>query len=343
MHQFRNDYSEGACPEVLDALVRTNAEQHVGYTDDEWCRRAADAVRAEVGRPDAAVRFAPGGTAANILAVSGLCEAFEGPICAADGHIVTHETGSIEATGRRVLYTRDAYGVLTPEGADEVYRFQTSQGIHMTRPGMVYISDTSEFGHVWTAAEFDAACDWADARNLPVYVDGARMASAMTAPGADLTIEHIASRAAAFTLGGTKAGLLFGEAMVINHPGLAEKYGYLCKRTGALTAKGRLLGVQFAAALETGAYWRYARRANELACELRTGLVDAGFEPYVNTTGNQQFFWTSVAEGEKIADACGCEVFLDAGERRVMRFITSWATTAEDVTEAVAFARSVKE
>ena len=342
MHQFRNDYSEGACPEVLDALVRTNAEQHPGYTDDDWCRRAADVIREEVGRPDAEVRFAPGGTAANILAVSGLCEAFEGPVCAADGHIVTHETGSIEATGRRVLYTADKNGVLTPEAAEEVWRTQTSQGIHMTRPGMVYFSDTTELGHVWTRAEFDAVCDWADSHGLPVYVDGARMASAMTAPGADRDIKHIAARAAAFTLGGTKAGLLFGEAMVVNHTGLAEKYGYLCKRTGALTAKGRLLGVQFAAALETGAYWRHARRANELACKLRDGLSAAGFEPYIDTCGNQQFFWTTADEGEAFATNLGCETFVDAGARRVMRFITSWATTEQDVDEAIGYARSLK-
>ena len=342
LRQFRNDYSEGACPEVLDALVRTNAEQHVGYTDDAWCRRAADLIREEVGRPDADVRFVPGGTPANILCVSGLCEDYEGPVCAADGHIATHETGSIEATGRRILATRDEFGVLSPESVEEVCRTQAALGIHSTKPAMLYFSDTSEYGHVLTCAEFDALCDAAEKHSLAVYVDGARMASAMTAPGSDLTIQHLAERADAFTLGGTKAGLLFGEAVVINSKRLSEKFGYLMKRAGALTAKGRLLGVQFAAAFETGAYWRHARRANELACRLAAGFEEAGFKPYVETTGNQQFFWATSAEAERLARTLGCEICLDAGSEKVVRFVTSWATSEQDVDGALAFARELK-
>lgn len=343
LHQFRNDYSEGACPEVLDALIRSNAEQHAGYGEDAWCERAADLIRAEVGREDACVRFVPGGTAANALCVSGLCEDFEGPICAADGHIATHETGAVEACGRRILATRDEQGILRPESVERLYREQTVFGIHSTRPAMLYFSDTSELGHVYTRAEFDALCDVAERHGLAVYVDGARMASAMTAPGGDLDIRHIAERADAFTLGGTKAGLLFGEAVVINNRRLADKFGYLCKRSGSLTAKGRLLGVQFCAAFETGAYWRYARRANELACRLREGLVAAGYEPYSDTTGNQQFFWTTPEQGEKLAHELGCETFSNTGERRVMRFITSWATEQAHVDEAVAFAASLQK
>ena len=99
MHQFRNDYSEGAAPAILDALVRTNLEQCVGYGTDEHCSRAAELIRAEIGQPDASVTFVPGGTPANILAITSLTEEFEGPLCAADAHPTIHETGAIEARG----------------------------------------------------------------------------------------------------------------------------------------------------------------------------------------------------------------------------------------------------
>ena len=116
MHQFRNDYSEGAAPAILDALVRTNAEQCPGYGEDAHCARAAELIRAEVGQPDAHVSFVPGGTPANILAITALTEEFEGPLCAADAHPTIHETGAIEAHGRRLLATHDPLGRLTPEG-----------------------------------------------------------------------------------------------------------------------------------------------------------------------------------------------------------------------------------
>lgn len=352
MHQFRNDYSEGAAPEVLNALIRTNAEQTPGYGTDAHCARAAELIRAAVGQPDAFVAFAPGGTVANILSISALTDEFEGPICAADAHPTIHETGAIEGCGRRLLATRDGLGVLTPEGAEGVYRVCAANGCHTTRPGMVYFSDTTELGHVWTRAEFDAICDWADARGLAIYVDGARMASAMTADGADLDIAHIAARADAFTLGGTKNGMLFGEALVVSPRSergrrAIERLPYLTKRAGAMTAKGRLMGVMFEAAFtaaENGElpYWAYARHANACATRLARGMVEAGYEPYLTTAGNQQFFWVTPEVGERLSSELGAEISLvddpTGAGRVVARFVTSWATPADAVDKAVACA-----
>ncbi len=256
MQQYRNDYSEGAAPQILAALARTNLEQTVGYGEDAHCARAAELIRTDVGATDATVRFVPGGTAANILAITALTEEYEGPICAADAHPTIHETGAIEATGRRLLATTDPYGLLTPAGANPLWETAAANGSHTTRPGMLYLSNTSELGHVYTRAEFDALCDWAEERDLAVYVDGARMASAMTAAGGDLAIAHIAERATAFTLGGTKNGMLLGEALVVN-PHTArgrraiERIPYLTKRAGHMTAKGRLMGVQYEASFPT--------------------------------------------------------------------------------------------
>ena len=359
MWQFRNDYSEGAAPEILDALVRTNGEQTAGYGEDEHCARAAELIRAEIGQPDAYVKFIPGGTPVNILAITSLTEEFEGPICAADAHPTIHETGAIEAQGRRLLAISDPFGILTPEAAEATYRDMTATSYHTTRPGMIHIADTSEFGHVYTRAEFDALCDWADEHGLAVYVDGARIASAMMAESGDLDIRHIATRADAFTLGGTKNGMLFGEALVVSPRTergrrAIERLPYLTKRSGALTAKGRLMGVQFEAAFDPAhadnagllPYWSHAAHADALAVKIAHGLEGVGFERHLDTTGNQQFFWASPQEAEAFAAACGAEAMVahdpTGAGRTVVRFVTSWATPDDAVDELIAFARGLR-
>ena len=347
MRMFRNDYSEGAAPEVLAALVATNDEQAVGYAEgDPHCERARELIRAACGRDDVDVEFCIGGTSANVIGVTGLLRDWEGAVCTPDAHILTHETGAVAACGRTVLPTADQGGFLTPEGAERVFRAQTSTGRHMTRPGCVYVSNTTELGGVWDLARFDAVCDWADEHDLPVFLDGARLGSALTSPAAGgLTLEHIAARCGGFYIGGTKNGLLFGEAMVISHPRLRESFPYLQKERGGLLAKGRLLGVQFEAAFEPAAdggeapYWRLARGANERAFQLRKGLVSLGFEPYGEAPSNQQFFAMTPAQRDAFEAACGCETWceLDDG-RMVARFVCSWATAEKDVDELLALA-----
>ncbi len=354
MHQFRNDYSEGACPEVLEALIRTNGEQAPGYGTDEHCAHAADLIRKACGQPDAYVRFIPGGTAANAVCITAFTDDFEGPILAADAHPTAHETGAIEACGRRMLATADLLGILTPAEVERVYHASVAGGCHATRPAMLYFSNTSELGHVYTRAEFDALCDVAEKFDLAVYVDGARMASALTATGGDLTLDHLASRADAFTLGGTKAGMLFGEALVVSPRSergrrAIERIPYLTKRAGHMTAKGRLMGVQYEAAFDPALrddsgdlpYFAYARRSNARAVQLGEGLRGLGFESLIETTGNQQFFWFDSDRAVRIVEACGAEVTpaVDpTGQDRIaLRFVTSWSCQPEHVEELLGF------
>lgn len=348
MRMFRNDYSEGAAPEVLAALVATNDEQTPGYTEegDAHCERARELIRAACGRDDVDVEFCVGGTSANVIGVTGLLRDWEGAVCTRDAHINVHETGAVAACGRTVLPTDDSDGFLSPEAAERVWRFQNSCGRHMTRPGCVYISNTTELGGVWDLERFDAICDWADSHDLPVFLDGARLGSALTSPAAGgLTLEHIARRCGAFYIGGTKNGMLFGEAMVISNPRLRESFPFLQKERGGLMAKGRLLGVQFEAAFEAPAdggeapYWRLARGANECALRLRAGLVELGFKPYGDSASNQQFFVVTPAQRDALEAACGCETFYElSDERVVVRFVCSWATGEKDVDELIALA-----
>ena len=349
MHLFRNDYSEGAAPQILDAICHVSAEQNVGYSEgDAHCDHARELIRAACERPDAMVEFCIGGTSANVICLNGMLRDWEGVICTPDAHIIVHETGALGATGRTSLPTTDRDGFLSPEAAERVYQFQMGTGRHMTRPAAVYITDTTELGGVWDRERLDAICDWARSHDLFVYVDGARMATALTSRGCDLTLPHLAERVDAFYLGGTKNGMLFGEAMVIANPRLRESFPFLIKERGGLMAKGRLLGVQFETAFaqpEDGGealYWRLARNANDCALRLREGLNELGFESYLPANTNQQFFVVSPEVGKKFEDTAGCETFAKLPDGRlVIRFVTSWATRPEHVDELLEFAATV--
>lgn len=349
MRMFRNDYSEGAAPEVLQALIDTNEEQCPGYTEgDVHCERARALIRDAVGLPDAAVEFCVGGTSVNLIAVTGMLRDWEGVIATPLAHIATHETGAIARAGRTILLTNDTDGFVSPDAAERVYGRQMAGGRHMTKPALVYIADTTEIGGVWSRERFFALADWADAHDIPIYVDGARLASALEAKDADLTLEDIAQRASAFTLGGTKDGLLFGEALVFTDSRLQESFPYLQKELGGLVAKGRLLGVQFERAFTPDAdgdlpWLRYARQANACAERLFEGLSGLGFEPYGGHDSNQLFFYVTEAEELAFRGACGSETIsvLPDG-RRIIRFVTSWATKIEDTDELVSFAATLR-
>ncbi len=350
MRMFRNDYSEGAAPEILKALTDTNEEQCPGYTEgDVHCEHARALIREACGCPDADVEFCIGGTSTNVIAISGLLRDWEGVICTPIAHVCAHETGAVGATGRTILATQDKDGFVSPDEAERVWRYQTSTGRHMTRPGMVYITDTTEIAGVWTKERFFALCDWADSHELPVFLDGARLASALTSPANDLTLADIASRCAAFYLGGTKNGMLMGEALVIRNPRLKESFPYVVKERGGLLAKGRLLGVQFERAFMPEAdgseplWFRYARTANDCAAKLHEGMVALGYESYGGADSNQLFFVVDTEEEEAFQKAAGSETFytLDDG-RKVIRFVTSWATTPSDVDELLAFAEQLR-
>ncbi len=347
MHLFRNDYSEGACPEVLEAVVRTNAEQCAGYTCDEHCARAARLIleACGLGADEADVHFVAGGTAANVVALSGLlARPYDAAVCTPDGHINTHETGALESCGHKVLATGDADGFLTPGEVRRIAAENAAFSNHMTRPRAIYVSNTTELGGVYTKAQLQALRDCADELGMRLFLDGARLGSALTSPANDLTLPEIARLADAFYIGGTKNGLLFGEAVVIRDPQLREDFPWLMKQHQNLLAKGRLLGVQFEAAFEDAGrvYWRNARNANERAAELCAGLLAQGWREWLPSASNQLFFEVPAEAAGRFVDELGCEVFFDRGDTKVVRFVTSWATTPADVAEALEFAANLK-
>jgi threonine aldolase len=337
MYSFRNDYSEGAHPAVLEALMRTNGEQTCGYGLDPYCQAAAAEIRRLCGAAEADVHFLVGGTQANLVVIDAALQSYEAAIAAESGHISVHETGAIEATGHKVCTIPAPEGKLTPALVEAVLAGHNGTE-HMVLPRLVYISDTTEIGTLYTKAELTALRRCCDAHGLLLYLDGARLGSALTAPGNDLTLPDLSALTDAFTIGGTKNGALFGEAVVLGPAFPREHFRWHMKQRGAVLAKGRLLGIQFQALLKDDLYFDLARRANETARKLRLGLEALGLPFPVPSPSNQQFPVlpnTAVAGLEQMGYEFEIDAPVDETHTRV-RFVTSWATSDEAVEHLLA-------
>lgn len=335
MLSFLNDYSEGAHPRILKALADTNLDQTCGYGLDSYCQRAAELIRQKCAAPEADVHFVVGGTQANLLVIHALLRSFEAAIAADTGHINVHETGAIEATGHKVCTVPSPDGKLTPALVRQVVDSHSSE--HMVRPRLVYISDTTEIGTFYTKAELAALRRCCDENGLLMYLDGARLGSALTAEGSDLTLSDLAALTDAFTIGGTKNGALFGEAIILKNAALQPDFRSYIKQRGAMLAKGRLLGIQFTQLLTDDLYFDMGRHANTMAAQVRDALLAEGYPcPYDSHT-NQIFPILPHSVIEKLSKVCAFEVSRPEDETHSMvRFVTSWATTEEAVREFAA-------
>lgn len=334
MLSFLNDYSEGAHARILKALEATNLEQTCGYGLDQYCRDAGELIRKKCAAPEAAVHFVVGGTQANLLVIHALLRSFEAVIGAETAHINVHETGAVEATGHKVCTVSSPDGKLTPNLVRQVLDIHSTE--HMVRPRMIYLSDTTEIGTFYTKAELTALRRCCDENHLLMYLDGARLGSALTAQGNDLTLADLAALTDAFTIGGTKNGALFGEAIVLRDAALQPDFRYYIKQRGAMLAKGRLLGIQFIELLKDDLYFEMGRHANKTAAGVRDALLAEGYPcPYDSHT-NQIFPILPNSVVEKLMKVCAFEVNrpIDANHSMV-RFVTSWAT-AEDAVKKFA-------
>ena len=329
---FRNDYGEGAHPLVMRRLVETNMEHTCGYGLDEYSEKAAKVILEKVGNPNAQVHMMTGGTSANMIALSAFMRPFEAVVCAATGHINVHETGAVEGSGHKVLACESENGKALPEGVRKVCLGHPDE--HMVHPRVLYISQSTEIGTAYTLAELEALRKVCDEFGLLLYIDGARLGSALMAKECDVTLKDLGRLADAFYIGGTKNGLLFGEAMVICNPALQPHFRYMIKNRGGMMAKGRLCGVMFLTAFENGDYFKWAAHANAMADVIRAAMEKAGIEQFVKTTTNQVFPVLTKAQRDQLAEDFAFERWEDIDEERcVIRFVTSWATTMDDVSK----------
>lgn len=339
MIRFDSDYCEGAHPDVLEKLNQTNREQNAPYGEDAYCRQAADLIKAKCENPQVNVHFLVGGTQTNLTLISAALRPHQGVISAETGHISVHETGAIESTGHKIIALPNHNGKLTAIQILETYENHVNDGNHehMVQPKLVYISNPTESGTIYTKAELTAIRDVCVKCGLFLYLDGARLGYGLCAEGNDLDLPALADLCDAFYIGGTKMGALFGEALVIRNPALQEDFRYLIKQKGALLAKGWLLGLQFIALFEKDLYFDIAARANRLAALIKNTCSRKGFLFLTDTTTNQQFPILSDKDLAKLG-----EKYIYSYWQRVspthsaVRFCTGWGTKEEDVTRLVA-------
>mgnify|MGYP000816800837 CR=1 FL=1 len=301
---------------------------------DPCCQAAADTIRRLCAAPDAAVHFLVGGTQVNLVTIDAFLQSYEAVVAAQTGHVSTHETGAIEATGHKVCTVESPDGKLTPALVESVLAGHNGTE-HMVLPRMVYISDTTEIGTVYTRAELAALRQCCDVHGLFLYLDGARLGSALTSPDNDLTLPDLAALTHAFTIGGTKNGALFGEALVLTRP--MPHFRWHMKQRGAVLAKGRLLGIQFEVLFQDGLYEQLGRRTVALAQKLAAAFEAKGISMLHKSPTNQQFPILTQAQRDKLGEKYAFSFWQAMDEdRAAVRFCTSWATREEDVDALVA-------
>lgn len=338
MQKFINDYMEGAAPEILDALARTNMERTVGYGLDPYCESAREKIRAACQAPDAEVHFLIGGTQANETVISSLLAPYEGILAVPSAHVNVHEAGAIEHGGHKVLVVEGREGKMAAETIREHLRLfrADANNEHEVAPGAVYISQPTEYGTLYTLRELEAIRAACDEFDLKLYIDGARLGYALGARGNDVTLPDIARLADVFYIGGTKVGALFGEAVVFPRPGLIPHFYTITKIHGAMLAKGRILGVQFDTLFTDGLYERLGAHGDACADRIREALASKGYELFMPNATNQVFTAVTREQADQLArdvEFGFMETLLDG--REVIRLCTSWATRSEDVDELI--------
>lgn len=342
MIRFECDYTTGAHPKILEALVNTNTEPCPGYGVDIHCERARAMLRELCRAPEAGVHFLVGGTQANATVIAAALRPHQGVLCAETGHIYVHETGAVEATGHKVLALPAENGKITARQIDRYCQdhYDNEAWEHMVQPGMVYLSLPTELGTVYTLAELEEISQTARRWKLPLFVDGARLACGLAA--SDVTLPDLARLCDVFYLGGTKAGLLFGEAVVITNPALNKDFRYLIKQHGGMLAKGRLLGVQFEAFLTDNLFEEIGRQEVAQAMRLRQAFQDKGWPFFVDSVSNQQFPILPNGAVAVLRHKYSFEVWEKVDQAHTaVRFCTSWSTTDQDVDALIADLQSL--
>ncbi|ADL53948.1 threonine aldolase family protein [Clostridium cellulovorans] len=332
MYSFKNDYSEGAHPRILNALLESNFEQNEGYGEDHYSIKAIELLKEEIESKDIDIHFLVGGTQTNLTVISAFLRPHEAVISADTGHILVHETGAIEATGHKVISVEVEDGKLRVEHVKNVLEMHTDE--HMVKPKLVYISNSTEIGSIYKKQELEELSGFCKENNLILYIDGARLGSALCSEENDLKMSDLARLADAFYIGGTKNGALLGEALVICKEALKEDFRFHIKQKGAMLAKGKLLGIQFLELFRDKLYFDLASHANKLATLLINEIETMGYKFLVHSPSNQVFPILPNKVIEKLQEKYSFYMWSKVDdENSSIRLVTSWATK-EDAVKA---------
>ena len=336
MLPFSCDYMQGAHPKILERFIETNLEPQPGYGEDAYTISAKKKIRDACQCPQAQIFFLSGGTQSNKVVIDALCRPYDGVLCAVTGHINAHEAGAIEAAGHKCLALPHKEGKLSATDVRNYLKAFYADGTyeHMVFPGMVYISHPSEYGTLYTKAELTALREVCDEYQIPLFMDGARLGYGLMSESSDVTLADVAELCDVFYIGGTKVGALCGEAVVFTKNNMPPHFLTLVKRQGALSAKGRLLGVQFDTLFTDGLYFEISRHAIQMAQKLKEIFSAKGYDFFLDSPTNQQFVILDNEKLETLKDKVYFSIWEPLDEHRtVVRFATSWATTEEHIEQ----------
>jgi threonine aldolase len=340
-YSFLDDYSEGCHPDILASLTSTNMVQQTAYGNDEYSEQAKGLIRNHLGDDKASVFFVAGGTLGNIIIASSLLKSHEAVISASSGHIVVRETGAIEAVGHKIITVPSTDGKLTPEDVENALA-NNAHFPHMAKPRLVYISNATEAGTIYSKDELRSISSVCKENNLLLLLDGARLGTALSASKNDLSLKDICELTDVFWIGGTKAGALIGEAIIIPNQQLAEDFSFHVKQRGALLAKGRLLGLQFATLFENNLFFDLTKFSNVMADKLSSGIVDCGYDLASETESNQIFPILSNILIERLQEKFDFYVWEKVDDQRsTIRLVTSWATDEAQVDNFINIVREM--
>ncbi len=334
IYSFKNDYSEGGHPDILNTMINANMDQHDGYGEDSYSKEAMDILRKKMNNQNVDIHFVVGGTQANLVVISSILRPYESVIAADTGHICTHETGAIEATGHKINTVETSDGKLTSEKIKKVINEHSSE--HMVKPAMVFISNSTELGTVYKRKELEEISLFCRENDLILYMDGARLGAALSSDKSDLTLEEISKLVDVFYIGGTKNGALLGEAIIISNDSLKKNFRYSIKQRGALLAKGRILGIQFKELFKDDLFFSLGKHANLMASRLGEKIQELGYEFLSEAESNQIFPIFPNKIIEKLSEKYGFYIWEKVNkELSAVRLVTSWATKEEMVDKFI--------
>ncbi len=333
-YSFKSDYIEGAHPNIIEVFLHTNLNQEEGYGEDKYSCEAIKLIQKKILSPNADIHFVSGGTQANLVTISSILKPYESVIAAKTGHICVHEAGAIESTGHKINTVDSKNGKLNPQQIQSVIDFHEDE--HMVKPKLVFISNSTEIGTVYKKKELQDLSLYCKENNLILYLDGARLGSALTSKENDLNLAEIASYVDIFYIGGTKNGALLGEAIVINRDELKDHFRYHLKQKGALLAKGRILGIQFLELFKDDLFFKLGKHANTMASKLSSAIANAGYDFLLKPVSNQIFPILPNQLIEKLEKKYGFYVWSKINETNsAIRLVTSWATKEEFVDKFI--------
>ena len=336
MISFECDYNNGAHPKVLENLVKYNDAKPTPYGFDEFSERAKQRIREAIGMPDAQIFFLTGGTQTNATTIDSMLYQYEGVICVGSGHINVHEAGAVEFTEHKIITITDNNGKMEAKTLDKYLDDYMHDGNkdHAVHPGLVYITFPTELGTLYTAKELNDLYQVCQQYEIPLYIDGARLGYGLMADDCDITLPYLARHCDVFYIGGTKIGALCGEAVVFTNRQAHKHFFSIQKQHGAVIAKGALIGLQFETLFTDDLYFKLSRHAIEMAMQMKQIFQEKGCEFFIDSPTNQQFV---ILPNETVERLAGHIEFTHWGKadihHTICRFVTSWATTQEEIDE----------